>query len=200
MLSIKERQKRLSYLGYYTGKIDGIEGRQTRESYRKLQDDYFYREKDKDGIYGRNTEILLKNAYNVKFICKNFTLKEFHCHCNGKYCTGYPIELDTVLLANLQVFRTNLGVPINITSGLRCSNWNAKFTTSKNSRHTKGKAIDFYTKYSKDKSYRQRIINYWINEFVESRYGYCNGYGNLRGKISYPNTPKMGTSTHIDVI
>lgn len=200
MLSIKERQKRLSYLGYYNGKIDGIEGVKTKKAYLDLQKEYFYNSKDKDGIYGKNTEILLKNAYNVKFICKNFTLKEFHCHCNGKYCTGYPHELDTILLANLQVYRNNLNVPINITSGLRCTKWNEKFSTSKNSRHLKGKAVDFYTKYSKDKSYRQKIINYWINEFVESRYGYCNGYANNRGKISYPKVPTMGTSTHIDVI
>ena len=199
MLTIKERQKRLSYLGYYSGKIDGIEGKKTKEGYLKLQQDYFYRDKDKDGIYGKNTEILLLNAYNVKFICKNFTLKEFHCHCNGKYCTGYPHVIDTVFLANLQVFRNNLGVGMNVTSGLRCDKWNTSVGSSSGSRHKTGKALDFYTKYSKDIEYRKRIINYWINDFVESRYGYCNGYANNRGKISYPKSTKMGTSVHIDI-
>lgn len=200
MLTIKERQKRLSYLGYYNGKIDGIEGVKTKKAYLELQTEFFYNKKDKDGIYGKNTEILLLNAYNVKLICKNFKLKEFHCHCNGKYCTGYPHTLDTILLANIQVMRNEIKLPMIITSGLRCEKWNEIIGGSKNSRHKIGKAIDFYDKYSYKFSERKSLINRWINEFIESRYGYCNGYGNLRGKISYPKVPSMGNSVHIDIL
>lgn len=200
MLSIRERQKRLAYLGFYNDKIDGIEGKNTKKAYILLQNTYFYNSKDKDGIYGKNTEILLINAYNVKLICKNFTLKEFHCHCNGKYCTGYPHIIDSILLANIQLLRDNIKLPMNITSGLRCENWNKHVGGSNNSRHKIGKAIDFYDKYSYKLSERKSVINKWIKNYKESRYGYGNGYGNLRGKISYPKAPHMGSSIHIDII
>ncbi|MBE6782955.1 MAG: hypothetical protein E7536_02965 [Ruminococcaceae bacterium] len=36
MLSIKNRQKYLSLLGFYTGKVDGIEGAKTKAAYKAL--------------------------------------------------------------------------------------------------------------------------------------------------------------------
>lgn len=200
MLTVKERQKRLLDLGYYNDKVDGIEGKKTKAAYLKLQKDYFYNKKDIDGIYGKNTDILLNNAYNVNLICKNFKLKEFHCKCNGKYCTGYPHIIDTILLTNIQLLRSEINTPINITSGLRCNIQNKKVGGSGNSRHKEGKAIDFYTKNTSNLTERKYIINKWIKKFVESRYGYCNKYGNLRGKISYPKVPTMGNSIHIDIV
>ena len=68
MLTIKERQEYLYFLGYYKGKIDGIEGKLTKQAYSRLQNDYFFRKKDKDGIYGKNTDTLLKCVYNVKIL------------------------------------------------------------------------------------------------------------------------------------
>ena len=203
MISVKERQKRLLYLGYYDGKIDGIEGKKTKEAYLKLQEDYFVNNKyrhDIDGIYGTNTEILLLNAYNVKLICHNFKLEEFRCHCNREYCTGYPHIIESVLLADLQIYRNKLNTPMNITSGLRCKKWNEKVCgASKGSRHRLGKAIDFYTKYSKSLEVRKGYINKWIKEYKESRYAYSNGYANNKGKVSYPKAPTMGSATHIDI-
>ena len=199
MLTIKERQKRLSYLGFYTGKIDGKEGRLTKEAYKKLQDTYFIRKQDKDGIYGKNTDILLNNAYNVKLICHNFKLEEFKCHCNGKYCTGYPYIINTILLADVQIFRNKLNTPMNLTSGIRCKKWNEHVGGGVASRHLIGKAIDFYTKYSKSLEVRKGYINKWINEIKESRYGYSKGYANKKGKISYPEASHMGSAIHIDI-
>lgn len=199
MLSIKERQKRLAYLGYYTGKIDGIEGKGTKKAYKLLQDDYFIRAKDKDGLYGNNTEILLMNAYNVKLICRNFKLEEFKCHCKGKYCTGYPAILDSIFLANLQIFRNKIGVAMNVTSGLRCKKHNAEVTTSTKSRHLTGKALDFYSSKNKTLEGRKALINKWINDFKESRYGYCNGYYNNQGTTGKKTSSTMGSAIHIDV-
>ncbi|MBQ2135410.1 MAG: peptidoglycan-binding protein, partial [Clostridia bacterium] len=65
MLSIKERQTYLKHLGFYFGNIDGIVGPKTKTAYKSLQKTFFIREKDIDGIYGKNTDILLQNAYNV---------------------------------------------------------------------------------------------------------------------------------------
>jgi peptidoglycan hydrolase-like protein with peptidoglycan-binding domain len=66
MLSIKERQIYLKALGYYLGPIDEIEGPMTKSAYRALQNKYFIRSCDKDGVYGQNNDILLQNAYNFK--------------------------------------------------------------------------------------------------------------------------------------
>ena len=74
MLSIKERQEYLKYLGLYKGKIDGIEGKQTKTAIKNLQAKYFTRKSDIDGLYGKNTDILLVNAYRVKKYTKNFDL------------------------------------------------------------------------------------------------------------------------------
>ena len=49
MLTVRERQEKLKYLGFYTGAIDGIEGVKTKRAYKELQDKYFFRAKDKDG-------------------------------------------------------------------------------------------------------------------------------------------------------
>lgn len=56
MLSIKQRQQNLQFLGYYKGKIDGIEGAQTKQAYGDFQRDYGLVE---DKIYGIKTDAKL---------------------------------------------------------------------------------------------------------------------------------------------
>ena len=199
MLNIKERQKRLIYLGYYNGKIDGIESEDLEQAYYKLQKEYFKRKKDITGIYDNETDILLQNAYNVRLICHDFKLKDFSCRCNGKFCNGYPYIINTILLANLQIYRNKLNTPIFITSALRCNKWNEKIGGLKNSRHKEGKAIDFYTKYSQKLEVRKTYIDKWIKEYKESRYGYCKGYGNLRGDKFNPSASYLVSAIHIDI-
>ena len=77
MLSIKMRQKYLRNLGFYKGKIDGVEGIKTKKAYKSLQTKYFTRKKDIDGVYGNSTEILLRNAERVRLYAKNFKLSEY---------------------------------------------------------------------------------------------------------------------------
>lgn len=189
MLSIKKRQTYLKELGFYTGNIDGIVGAKTKAAYRKLQETYFTRETDIDGIYGKNTDALLQNAYNVKMKCKNFKLTEFKCKCGGEYCTGYPTILDTHLLENLQKLRDKFGSTV-ITSGMRCKSYNSTLKgSSKTSRHLTGKAVDLRNTTSKTEKGRKTIMEFW-KTLPEQRYTYCNIGGN------YPN---MGTAVHVDV-
>ena len=42
MLSVKTRQKYLKNLGFYKGKIDGIEGSITKKAYRNIQKKIFF--------------------------------------------------------------------------------------------------------------------------------------------------------------
>ena len=199
MLSVKERQDELKYLGYYKGKVDGIEGKLTKEAYLKLQEDYFFRKKDKDGLYGNNTDILLQSVYNVKKFSKNFDIKndKMYCRCKGKYCTGYPAIINKNLVKNLQSIRDKYG-STTITSLLRCKEWNKKQGGVINSKHTKGKAVDYRNNHTKTLNNRKECINYWFTLLTPS-YSYCNGYYKTNKSSGYKSSPNMGISIHGDV-
>lgn len=199
MLSIRERQTYLKYLGLYKGSVDGIEGRLTKEGYKSLQNKFFTRKSDRDGKYGRNTDMLLVNAYNVKKYTKNFSLSEFKCGCNTKYCTGYPAYLNVNLLRNLQTMRDNYGA-ITITSPLRCSKHNANIGGVAGSYHTKGKALDLYNvRFSSSFTNRKYAIEKWLL-LPKANMAYQNGYMHYKGKsVTGYNAPKMGNVIHVQV-
>lgn len=187
LLSVKKRQTYLKELGFYKGNVDGKVGALTKAAYKALQDKYFTRERDRDGKYGKDTDKLLRNAYNVKTYTKNFKPEEFRCKC-GKHCTGYPVVLDIQFLKNLQSMRNIYG-SINISSGMRCEKHNANVGGASGSRHKKGKAADIHTSISGSLSGRKKIMNSW-KKLPKQRYTYCNENGN------YPN---MGDAVHVDV-
>ena len=199
MLSIKTRQQYLKYLGFYKGAIDGICGDLTKKAIKALQDKYFTRKSDKDGIYGKNTDILLVNAYRVKKYTKNFTLYEFRCECIGS-CTGYPDYLHVSLLKNLQTMRDYYGT-IRITCGLRCQRYNNSLKGSApNSYHLYGKALDLYnTKFSANYTTRKNAIEKWLT-LPSSEMGYENGYMHHKGRSATGyNAPNMGNAIHLQV-
>lgn len=183
MLSIRNRQKYLKALGFYKGEVDGVWGKLSKAATLALQKKYFTREKDRDGVYGNNTDILLRSAYNCRDL-KYFKLTEFKCKCGGRYCTGYPAVISRSLALKLdQKLRPKYGA-MSIISGLRCSTWNRLQGGVANSRHTQGKAVDFQCALSrKGASYRNQII-----AFCKKIFRYC-----------YGNTAGMGASIHVDV-
>lgn len=188
MLDIKTRQEYLKKLGFYTGKIDGIEGPKTKAAYLALQQAYFTRKQDIDGKYGGDTNILLINAYKVSVYTKNFKLHEFKCKCGGKHCTGYPAELNTQLLRNLQDIRDEFG-STTISSGLRCLGHNTKVGGAKASRHMFGKACDVITAGCEKLAFRKKLMAFWM-KLSGARYTYCNENGSV---------PGMGNTVHVDV-
>lgn len=200
LLSKKKRQEYLKYLGYYDGKIDGIEGAKTKKAYADLQNDYFFNKKDKDGKYGKNTDILLRNAYLVKKHTKNFDLKtELSCGCGGKYCTGYPVVYNEYALIYLQDVRDEYGTT-TVTSPMRCKKYNNSLKgASKSSYHLDGKAFDFYNaKVCKSFTTRKNFIDKYIKK-PKARMSYCDGYRKTKTKTTYPNADNMGKAIHIDV-
>ena len=199
MLTVRERQEKLKYLGFYTGAIDGIEGVKTKRAYKELQDKYFFRAKDKDGKYGNNTEKLLLSAFNVKKYTKNFDLKKdkLYCRCKGKYCTGYPAIISTDLLKNLQAERDKWGAT-TVTSMLRCKTHNKNVGGSTNSKHLSGKAVDYRNKHTLTLNQRKECINYWFT-LSNPRYSYCNGYYKYTNKSGTKKASGMGISIHGDV-
>lgn len=202
MLSIKKRQQYLKNLGFYNGKIDGIEGKLTKSAYKSIQTKYFPKS-EQDGRYGNNTEILLRNAERVRLYCKNFKLEEFSCECGGKYCTKFPSLISIRLLKNLQKTRNKLGVPMTITSGLRCQRWNTICGGATFSRHMKGQAIDFVSEKTKTFTQRKKLIDWYI-KLYGSNYAYQYKYGRTKwhtytGSNPNCNYPEMGSAVHIDV-
>ena len=199
LLTKKKRQTYLKELGYYKGKIDGKIGPKTKAAYLQLQKDYFTRDEDIDGKYGKNTDILLRSVYNCKD-AKYFKLEEFKCKCKGKYCTGYPAELSKDLITYLDATRKHYGKATTIISGLRCKKHNdAQEGSSKTSRHLKGKAADIQiSTISNTLKGRKGIVDHWIETYPNANYSYCTGYGRKKKKTTYP-THKMGKSVHCDV-
>ena len=199
MLSIKKRQEYLKYLGFYKGAVDGISGAKTKQAIKELQDKYFTRKSDRDGVYGKNTDILLVDAYRVKKHTKNFDLKEFKCGCGGKYCTGYPVYLSINLLKDLQTMRDIYGA-IKITSPLRCASHNKSVGGVAGSYHTKGKALDLYnSNFSKSFTTRKNAIEKWLT-LPDANMGYENGYMHYKGKSATGyNAPNMGNVIHVQV-
>lgn len=199
LLDIKTRQKYLKELGYYTSEIDGLWGTLSKQAITKLQNDYFVRAKDKDGIYGNNTDLMLRSVYNCKD-AKNFKVTEFKCKCGGKYCTGYPAEVDKSLVDNLQTMRDKYGKAITITSGLRCTNWNKIQGGVSGSSHTKGKATDIIIPSQSDShNGRVEIVNYW-DTLPNAKYAYCNNYMKYVGQNSTVyKSSTMGNATHVNV-
>ncbi|MBO7712823.1 MAG: peptidoglycan-binding protein [Methanobrevibacter sp.] len=199
MLSIKERQEKLKFLGFYKGAIDGIEGVKTKRAYKDLQNTYFFRAKDKDGKYGNNTEKLLLCAFNVKKYTKNFDIKKdkLYCRCKGKYCTGYPAVIQVDLLKNLQAERDKWG-GTSVTSMLRCKTWNKEVGGSSTSYHMKGKAVDFWNKHTLTLAKRKDVINYWF-KLNNPHYSYCNGYYKSTSGSGKKVAKGMGVSVHGDI-
>ncbi len=188
LLTVEKRKEYFAYLGL---------GEYNKTNILKLQKAYMLRQKDYDGIYGTNTDNLLRTVYNVKKYTKNFKPEEFKCGCNGKYCCGYPTELKKELLENLQEVRSHYGKAVKITSGLRCSTYNNKLSGSaSNSRHLSGKAADFHQAGLTDSLSGRKTIIKHLKSLKNHRYSYGNGYSSSGVSVKAPN---MGNAVHTDV-
>ena len=145
-MTIKQKQALLLYLGYYNGNIDGIWGSGSETATRQFQSDYGL---DPDGDFGPATEARIKEVIandeapaNVWDGIKYFKRDEFRCKC-GKYCDGFPVEMDGLLLKVADRVREHFGKPMTVSSGVRCEVHNANVGGVFDSRHKLGKAMDF---------------------------------------------------------
>ena len=162
-MTIKQMQHLLGYLGYYAGVTDGIWGRLSREATRAFQSDYGL---TADGICGTMTQKMLIGAISGTAAkvelpaeaetdtvgkpktgtfwdeIRYFTRDEFACKCGGKYCNGYPVDIDMNMVKIADEIREKIGKPITVNSGLRCKTHNANVGGVFNSQHLLGKAAD----------------------------------------------------------
>ena len=147
----QQKQCLLYYLGYYKGTIDGKWGTKSKSAVKAFQKDYGL---TADGVVGEKTIKALKQAITYGMPTKTtkkdwwkdikyFDKKEFACKCGGKYCKGYPAEMNEKVVKMADKVRKHFGVAVTVSSGLRCAKHNANIGGVTNSRHKLGKAIDF---------------------------------------------------------
>lgn len=158
-MTIKQKQHLLGYLGYYEGDIDDNFGPMSKLATASFQDDYGL---ETDGIFGPLTEakILEAIAGTAKPVepeqsaepenfwdgIKHFDREEFRCNCEGKYCDGFQAEPSKKLVKLADRIREHYGVPMIVSSGVRCKTHNANVHGDMNSRHMRGLAMDFCIK------------------------------------------------------
>lgn len=183
-MTTKQKQCLLYYLGYYDGDIDGVWGPKSERATEDLQRANGL---TVDGVFGEKTEeIAISNVFYSKFKeeapaapdavegdwWKNiqyFDRYEFACKCGGKYChTGFPVEPDKTLVIVADRVREHFDSPIDVSSGVRCSQHNANVGGTSGSRHKSGKAMDFRVR-GKSAS---MVLGY-VQQQPEIRYAYA---------------------------
>lgn len=153
-MTIKQKQCLLEYLGYYDpensnriNNVDNLWGPASEAATCRFQRDYGLAV---DGVFGPATQkriqevvagsVRLKvNWSNIKY----FGRGEFICNCGGKYCNGFPVEMNPVLMQVADRVRAHFVAEAFVSSGVRCEQHNANVGGVVNSRHLTGKAMDF---------------------------------------------------------
>lgn len=167
----KQKQCLLTFLGYDTGGVDGIWGPRSRNATEQAQEDLGI---PADGVWGEQTETAVLEAvytYDVDAPVpeadtpaadsndsrtdleilfdgiRYWSPEEFRCRCgeyHAPYCDGFPVLPDRTLLELVDDLRHNAGRPGHRSSAIRCYQHNIDSNGVSDSRHLKGKALDFY--------------------------------------------------------
>lgn len=165
-------------------KIDGEIGDLTIAAIKKFQKANAL---EADGIAGVKTWTLLnKEPKDPWDDIKYFKREEFRCGCGGRYCNGFPVEPNMKLVRIFDQLREEEGKPINITSGIRCEEYNASLDgSSPISAHMDGDAGDFNI--------------YGVTEQPAERVRLKRRLYELGVYYTYSDTPGMGIAIHAEV-
>ncbi|AFA49437.1 D-Ala-D-Ala carboxypeptidase family metallohydrolase [Acetobacterium woodii] len=150
---LKLIQEALIRAGYFPGPVDGQDGPLTRAAIKAFQSDHGL---TADGLVGALTHHALfdgstmtdadKPASTIdnQQLTPHFNREEFKCCCEGRYCNGFPAEMNPELVGRMEAIRLVVELPIIVTSGVRCPTRNAEVGGIPNSRHLSGNAADCY--------------------------------------------------------
>lgn len=161
-MTLKQKQALLSYLGFYDGPLDGLWGEKSQRATIDFQ--RVFGGISVDGICGEQTGKALKHAVAYGMPAKEdtstkeenatgnfwdgikyFKRSEFACKC-GKYCNGFPVEPNEKLVETLETIREHFGVPVTVSSGIRCKTHNTNVGGVSKSQHMEGTAADIVVK------------------------------------------------------
>lgn len=162
--------KKADGTSYYTGEVDGIYGRLSRKAIQDFQKDFCGLTVTGEADAVTDQAIIHAVAFGIperdqtednEDVTDNnvggsdqtgtfwdeiefFDPEEMKCKCGGKYCDGYPHEIQPLLMQILDRARRWSGHPIVIVSGLRCKEWNRIQKGVATSQHQYGEAADVY--------------------------------------------------------
>lgn len=100
---------------------------------------------------------------NIRYFSRN----ELKCKC-GRYCDGFPVEPERLLIEQAENVRDHFGVPVHVSSGVRCDQHNVNVGGVEDSRHKSGKAMDFRVEGQSAKT----VLNF-IKALPKIRYCYA---------------------------
>ena len=185
-MTVKQGQYLLLYLGYAPGGADGIWGEKTKAACREFQRDYGLRETEGwedavgnsliDAVAGRLARAEKKEGFWEEI--RWFRREEFKCKCGGRYCGGFPAEMQESVVRIADAARAHFGKPAHVVSGLRCEKWNAHEGGMANSQHMYGEACDLRI---------DGVDSETLRQFVASQPGHRYSY-----RIN-------GTNVHFDI-
>ena len=162
--------KKADGTSYYTGDVDGIYGRLSRKAIQDFQKDFGGLTVTGEADAVTDQAMIHAVSFGIperdqtednKDVTDNnvggndqtgtfwdeiefFDPEEMKCKCKGKYCDGYPHEIQPLLMQILDRARRWSGHPIVIVSGLRCKEWNRIQKGVATSQHQYGEAADVY--------------------------------------------------------
>lgn len=193
-MTSKQKQALLAYLGYYGGQLDGIWGQQSQRATIDFQRAYFD-PTNVNGIFDDATEKRILEviatgeapAESVQIDTaapgwwkdiRYFTRDEFKCKCGGRFCNGYPAEMQEAVVRIADAARAHFGRPAHVISGLRCKQWNAHEGGVANSQHMYGEAIDLRIDGVSSEELRQ-----FVSTQPGHRWSYCINSTNVHFDI-----------------
>ena len=153
-MTVKQQQCLLAYLGYDPGQIDGVDGPKTQAALAAFRSDYGMGAEGLVAAVAGTAAKVERPAEEEQAATdkpktgtfwddiKWFKRAEFRCKCGGRYCNGYPVEIDAGMVKIADQIRARIGNPIPINSGLRCKVHNANVGGVSNSQHLYGNAAD----------------------------------------------------------
>lgn len=191
-MTVMQSQCLLLYLGYSPGLPDNVAGAKTSGAASAFQADYGLPVTGKlddttckmliAAVAG--TAVKVEKAQTGTFWdgIKYFKREEFKCKCGGRYCGGYPAEMQEAVVRIADAARAHFGRPAHVVSGLRCKEWNAHEKGVANSQHMYGEACDLRI---------DGVDSETLRQFVASQPGHRYSYRINSTNVHF-DIPKVG--------